>query len=218
MGTGHSWNGTGTASSQNGTGTGRNLSYYSGSSQAPLGRFIPQLPPSMISSAGRLSHAPAPSVPSFQTSQQSHSHSYRRLDPGSSTDSYSTLLPQQQQPWDPPTSGGSRDSATPSSLFSTSLSSYMASSVAMPTDPPPGASIPPPSLPNILSYTYEELSQATERFTQNIVGIGSFGTVYHAMIRGNGPYAVKKLHNVRREGGVCVAVIFSTVEACYCCV
>lgn len=55
-----------------------------------------------------------------------------------------------------------------------------------------------------------ELSEATGGFTEGMVGIGAFGTVFRAKVRGNGPYAIKKLHTVRngvggerdgREGG-----------------
>ena len=51
-------------------------------------------------------------------------------------------------------------------------------------------------IPNILSFSYAELSEVTGDFTQNIVGLGTFGTVFSAKIRGNGPYAIKKLHSV----------------------
>lgn len=51
--------------------------------------------------------------------------------------------------------------------------------------------------PNILHFTYSELSNETEDFTADIVGMGAFGTVFKAKIRGNGPFAIKKLHNVR---------------------
>jgi hypothetical protein len=50
-------------------------------------------------------------------------------------------------------------------------------------------------LPNILHFSFSELSSATSGFTVGLVGMGSFGSVYKAMVRGNGPYAVKKLHN-----------------------
>ena len=50
--------------------------------------------------------------------------------------------------------------------------------------------------PNILRFTYSELSEASEDFTKDIIGIGSFGTVFRAKIRGNGPFAIKKLHSV----------------------
>lgn len=49
---------------------------------------------------------------------------------------------------------------------------------------------------NILHFSYAELSEATDGFTEGMVGIGSFGTVFKAEIRGNGPYAIKKLHTV----------------------
>ena len=49
---------------------------------------------------------------------------------------------------------------------------------------------------NILSFSFTELSEATGDFTEDIIGIGTFGTVFRAKIRGNGPYAIKKLHNV----------------------
>ena len=52
-------------------------------------------------------------------------------------------------------------------------------------------------LPNILHFSFSELSAATSGFTAGLVGMGSFGSVYKAMVRGTGPYAVKKLHNVR---------------------
>lgn len=50
--------------------------------------------------------------------------------------------------------------------------------------------------PNILKFTYPELSEATDGFVKGMVGLGSFGTVFRAKIRGNGPYAVKKLYSV----------------------
>lgn len=49
---------------------------------------------------------------------------------------------------------------------------------------------------NILHFSYVELSEATGGFTEGMVGIGAFGTVFKAKIRGNGPYAIKKLHTV----------------------
>ena len=49
---------------------------------------------------------------------------------------------------------------------------------------------------NILSFSFAELSEATGDFTQDIIGLGTFGTVFKAKIRGNGPFAIKKLHNV----------------------
>ncbi len=58
----------------------------------------------------------------------------------------------------------------------------------------------PPSghvTPNILHFSYAELSDVTGDFTADILGMGAFGTVFKAKIRGNGPYAVKRLHNVR---------------------
>ena len=50
--------------------------------------------------------------------------------------------------------------------------------------------------PNILRFTYAELSEATDGFVKDMLGLGSFGTVFKAKIRGNGPYAVKKLYSV----------------------
>ena len=49
---------------------------------------------------------------------------------------------------------------------------------------------------NILHFSYAELSEATGGFTEGMVGIGAFGTVFKATVRGNGPYAIKKLHTV----------------------
>ena len=55
---------------------------------------------------------------------------------------------------------------------------------------------------NILHFSYMELSEATGGFTEGMVGIGAFGTVFRAKIRGNGPFAIKKLHTVSEwEGG-----------------
>ena len=51
---------------------------------------------------------------------------------------------------------------------------------------------------NILHFSYAELSEATGCFTEGMVGIGSFGTVFKARVRGNGPYAIKKLHTVSK--------------------
>ena len=59
--------------------------------------------------------------------------------------------------------------------------------------------------PNILHFSYAELSDLTGDFTDDIVGMGAFGTVFRAKIRGNGPYAIKKLHNVRQW--VCVLYV-----------
>lgn len=50
--------------------------------------------------------------------------------------------------------------------------------------------------PNILRFTYAELSEATDGFVKDMLGLGSFGTVFRAKVRGNGPYAVKKLYSV----------------------
>ena len=50
--------------------------------------------------------------------------------------------------------------------------------------------------PNILRFTYAELSEATDGFIKDMLGLGSFGTVFRAKVRGNGPYAVKKLYSV----------------------
>ena len=50
--------------------------------------------------------------------------------------------------------------------------------------------------PNILKFTYSELSEATDGFLNGMVGLGSFGTVFRAKVRGNGPFAVKKLYSV----------------------
>ena len=49
----------------------------------------------------------------------------------------------------------------------------------------------------------------TEDFTEDIIGMGTFGTVFRARIRGNGPFAIKKLHSVQLcvwGGGVSGAV------------
>ncbi len=72
-----------------------------------------------------------------------------------------------------------------------------AQSPALP-QPRPSDVVAPPTSPvlNFLTFTYEELSEATGHFTQSIIGIGSFGTVFKAKIRGSGPYAIKKLHSV----------------------
>ena len=53
---------------------------------------------------------------------------------------------------------------------------------------------------NILHFSYAELSEATGCFTEGMVGIGAFGTVFRASVRGNGPYAIKKLHTVSVSG------------------
>lgn len=50
--------------------------------------------------------------------------------------------------------------------------------------------------PNILKFTYSELSEATDGFLNGMVGLGSFGTVFRAKVRGNGPFAIKKLYSV----------------------
>lgn len=57
---------------------------------------------------------------------------------------------------------------------------------------------------SMLTFTYAELSLATRNFTEGFVGHGAFGSVFRACVRGNGPYAIKKLHNVSI---VCVLVM-----------
>lgn len=56
---------------------------------------------------------------------------------------------------------------------------------------------------NILHFSYTELSEATGGFTEGMVGIGAFGTVFKAKIRGSGPYAIKKLHTVSCCAALC---------------
>ena len=83
------------------------------------------------------------------------------------------------------------------------------SSVYSPTGGSSGSALPSSSLqkdgrskdeksvePNILKFAYAELSEATDGFVKDMLGLGSFGTVFKAKIRGNGPYAVKKLYSV----------------------
>ena len=60
--------------------------------------------------------------------------------------------------------------------------------------------------PNILKFTYAELSEATDGFVKDMIGLGSFGTVFRAKIRGNGPYAVKKLYSVSTCNNFDIAV------------
>ena len=74
--------------------------------------------------------------------------------------------------------------SSPASSTSTGMTSSSASSDVL--------------LPNILHFAFDELSAATSGFTEGLVGMGSFGSVYKTMVRGTGPYAVKKLHNVRK--------------------
>ncbi len=88
-------------------------------------------------------------------------------------------------------------------ISSASSDSYMTPSSGHMTPPAdhitsPGSHMTPPGhvTPNILHFSYTELSSVTGDFTDDIVGMGAFGTVFRAKIRGNGPYAVKKLHNV----------------------
>lgn len=52
---------------------------------------------------------------------------------------------------------------------------------------------------SILRFTYADLSTATRMFTEGLVGHGAFGSVFKANVRGCGPYAIKKLHNVSRK-------------------
>ena len=58
---------------------------------------------------------------------------------------------------------------------------------------------------SVLVFGYSELSESTGNFTECLVGQGSFGSVFMARVRGNGPYAIKKLHSVSygegKEGG-----------------
>ena len=96
--------------------------------------------------------------------------------------SYSPLTPFSQN-----STGSSSSHLTPSSPAD-STSTGMTSSSSAHSDTP---------LPNILHFSFQELSEATSGFTAGLLGMGSFGSVYKAMVRGTGPYAVKKLHNVR---------------------
>ena len=93
--------------------------------------------------------------------------------------SYSPLTPPSQN------STSSSSQLTPSSPAD-STSTGMTSSSA-------NSDVP---LPNILHFSFQELSEATSGFTAGLLGMGSFGSVYKARVRGTGPYAVKKLHNV----------------------
>eukprot|EP00731_Ephydatia_muelleri_P021765 Em0014g356a len=55
---------------------------------------------------------------------------------------------------------------------------------------------------SVLVFGYSELSESTGNFTECLVGQGSFGSVFMARVRGNGPYAIKKLHSESEmEGG-----------------
>lgn len=65
--------------------------------------------------------------------------------------------------------------------------------------------------PNILRFTYAELSEATDGFVKDMLGLGSFGTVFRAKVRGNGPYAVKKLYSVSVLLGM-----YTVKNRCYC--
>ena len=76
---------------------------------------------------------------------------------------------------------------------------------------PPKVSVDRGSVSNILHFSYAELSEASGGFTEGMVGIGSFGTVFKAHVRGNGPYAVKKLHSVSFEGGTGFTILLSRV-------
>ena len=51
---------------------------------------------------------------------------------------------------------------------------------------------------SILNFKYSELCDATRYFTQGLIGHGAFGSVFKANVRGCGPYAIKKLHNVSK--------------------
>lgn len=93
-------------------------------------------------------------------------------------------------------SSGSSYSGT-SSDYSHSRGSGSSTSTAVPTGEKIGSKDDEKSVePNILRFTYAELSEATGGFVKGMVGLGSFGTVFRAKVRGNGPYAVKKLYSV----------------------
>ncbi len=54
----------------------------------------------------------------------------------------------------------------------------------------------PDILGSILNFKYSDVSDATRYFTEGLIGHGAFGSVFKATVRGCGPYAIKKLHNV----------------------
>ena len=80
---------------------------------------------------------------------------------------------------------------------SPSLSSSASS--APPPPPPPSSGSNNDIKLSILRFSYADLSTATRIFTEGLVGHGAFGSVFRANIRGCGPYAIKKLHNVSDE-------------------
>lgn len=93
------------------------------------------------------------------------------------------------------------ESSSDSSVFAYGSSSDYSSSSCQATPTGSGRSLKSTSSDcsssmSILHFSYSELSEATGGFTEGLVGIGAFGTVFRAKIRGNGPYAIKKLHTV----------------------
>lgn len=89
--------------------------------------------------------------------------------------------------------------------------------------PPPSSSSPSSSAASnndiklsILRFSYADLSTATRIFTEGLVGHGAFGSVFRANIRGCGPYAIKKLHNVRERVANYNICIFTCIDTCIC--
>ena len=147
--------------------------YSTANSQPPLYSQPPQNHMASISGASSSSSE----FPVFSPSVQSGVPS---------TPNYSYTPLTHSSPNSSSESSTSNSHLTPSSPFtSTETSSSVSSDVL---------------LPNILHFSFSELSAATSGFTVGLVGMGSFGSVYKAVVRGTGPYAVKKLHNVRFKG------------------
>ena len=63
--------------------------------------------------------------------------------------------------------------------------------------PPPSGSCMEAVSADVLTFSYQDLVEATEDFSsQYIIGNGGFGVVYKASIRSHGPFAIKKIHKV----------------------
>ncbi len=82
--------------------------------------------------------------------------------------------------------------------YSKSYNSYFLAGLLNPSTTPSIVSgcSSPDIMFNILNFKYFELCEATRGFTNCLIGHGAFGSVFKANVRGCGPYAIKKLHNV----------------------
>lgn len=131
--------------------------------------------------------------PQFQSSSpqfQSYSPQYQ-----SSSPQFQSNIPQFQSQ----SSSPQFHSSSPQTISSPGVSSGGRDS---PRGQTPLLLDPAPSHFSVLVFGYGELSESTGNFTDGLIGQGSFGSVFMAKVRGNGPYAIKKLHSESEmEGG-----------------